>query len=371
MILNNNQIFNYIEYNNFEELELLINKKYNIINKNKLLLLYISVKYRAKECFDLLLDSNIIIENVPYYLNPLYLAIEYYINAPNNSNKYYIYKLLKIDFFINNKILVLALENYDLFNDLFNKYFYKIKKTDYDIFCENICKKNKLDILNLIYNKIINNNELLNYLFNKLLKYAIYYNNFLIILFLEKNNFDFTLIDNKPSIYFIINNFTEKNKIICNYLFHYYQQKSIKDINNIPNIYLFHSNYIFKNFLKNINNILSLNLNFNKIINNLLLLAFDKFLLNNNDNYNNLLIIICIIKKNKNINNIFNESIINIVYNKNLLNLLCVIENFKINVNNNIKNDINLIIPTNINFNMYKNKYIKYINYEISNNETI
>ena len=101
------KIFELVQYNNYEELDKII--KYTKVdlllsNRRNEYLIPISIKYRSRECFDLLIESKYI-DTTNSEKNGLRIAIEYYCNAPNESNSYYLIRLIgkqvqfKIDIF--------------------------------------------------------------------------------------------------------------------------------------------------------------------------------------------------------------------------------------------------------------------------------
>ena len=87
-----NSIYTLIQYNDYNKLENIINSYDVELLKNNTDLIETAIKYRSTECFDLLIESNIFdpsdIKN-----NGLLIALEYYCNAKNETNMYYIYKL--------------------------------------------------------------------------------------------------------------------------------------------------------------------------------------------------------------------------------------------------------------------------------------
>jgi hypothetical protein len=90
------KIFELVQYNNYEELDKII--KYTTLdltlsNRRTEYLIPNSIKHRSRECFDLLIESKYFDKNYPNK-NGLYIAIEYYCNAPNESNSYYLMRLL-------------------------------------------------------------------------------------------------------------------------------------------------------------------------------------------------------------------------------------------------------------------------------------
>jgi len=346
------QIFQIIENNNFEDLTILMNcdKKfnYNVLNKNNISLLYIAVKYRSKECFDLLLTNNnlTILNSSSYYINPLHIAIEYYINARNYTNKYYVDKLLEHNTTITTVILKKTMCNIDLFNILFLRVKDKLEDKQYNEIIEYICIENKLNILEYIYKNINNNN--ISFINKLLFKYSIHNDNICIINYLEKYNFNFLLLNSEPSIYYALSYYNETHNSVFNYLFNIYSNKTFDELNSIPNIYSFNFiNFNFNSFLSIISKYMLLSLDFHKIIISLIskILNFNGFIYKNNICL--IFNIIYIIIKYKKLNIIYDINInfipINYTNEKLLIKLLYIIEHFKIKVCDNLLSKLNSI----------------------------
>jgi len=90
------KIFELVQYNNYEELDKII--KYTKVdlrlsNRRNEYLMPVAIKYRSKECFDLLIESKYL-DTTNSEKNGLRMAIEYYCNAMNESNSYYLMRLL-------------------------------------------------------------------------------------------------------------------------------------------------------------------------------------------------------------------------------------------------------------------------------------
>jgi len=107
-------IFKIVQYNNYNELERII-KTSKVDLKN---LFSNAINFRSKECFDLLVESKYFDPNDPYK-NGLLTALEYYCNAKNQSNSYYINKLKnKFVHFTRQAIhIILKSDCYDEFSD--------------------------------------------------------------------------------------------------------------------------------------------------------------------------------------------------------------------------------------------------------------
>lgn len=360
------QIFQIIENNNFDDLLMIINydKKFNfnVLNKNGVSLLYTSIKYRAKECFDLLikLENLTILNSTSYYINPIHIALEYYINGKNHVNKYYLDKLLEYNVRITITALKKGMNNSELFNILFLKIKNNLEYKDYCELMEHICIENKLNILEYIYSTI-NETEILN--INKILfKYSIHYDNICIINYLEKYNFNFTFVDNKSSLYYALNYYSLLHSQIFDYIYNYYYTKTKEELEIIDSIYVL--NFSYNLLLNIINKYLKLNLNFKRIIiillNHALNYTTNYF---NKENYENLLTVIYIILKNKKINVIIDDDYLMNNNDKYLTKLLNIIEYFDLNINKSIINKIkSIIINGNHNYEINKKKYLSELN---------
>jgi hypothetical protein len=89
------KIFELVQYNNYEELDKIIkytNVDLRLSNRRNEYLIPVAIKYRSKECFDLLIESKYL-DTTNSEKNGLRIAIEYYCNAPNESNSYYLMRL--------------------------------------------------------------------------------------------------------------------------------------------------------------------------------------------------------------------------------------------------------------------------------------
>jgi hypothetical protein len=114
-------IFKIVQYNDYNELERIIKTSKvdlkNLYKKNEYLFSN-AINFRSKECFDLLVESKYFDPNDPYK-NGLLTALEYYCNAKNQSNSYYINKLKnKFVHFTRQAIhIILKSDCYDEFSD--------------------------------------------------------------------------------------------------------------------------------------------------------------------------------------------------------------------------------------------------------------
>ena len=243
--------------------------------KNGYTLLMRAVERRSLECFDLLINiPNYQLLNLCNNDSGLTIVIDYYVNAPNMKNLYYlnayIDKIKKIEIYNLTKLI-----NYtDLFDQFFNKL--ECTKTNISILIIRIIKQNNLMALSKIYNYIMSNLELANSdLMNSMIQNAIDDNNLDIIIFLieEKKlhiriTFNIYFLDKVvqcPILYYLFNNKIQNN-IMFQYCLNQFKKLSNEQLNSIENI---------KNFallVQNVKNIksnheqimqiLSLNINF-------------------------------------------------------------------------------------------------------------
>jgi hypothetical protein len=145
------KIFELIQYNNYDELDKIIkNTKINLKlpNRKGHYLIPTTIKYRSKECFELLVESKYF-DSSNSNLNGLSIAIEYYCNAPNESNLYYLMMLLNknVKFELNVFSIIF---NYG-FPEIFNEYLLNILNQD------NFLKIFSYSVLNIsALNKVIN-----------------------------------------------------------------------------------------------------------------------------------------------------------------------------------------------------------------------
>jgi hypothetical protein len=240
-------IFKIISTNNYELLEQLIqtNPNDNIFNSVRIniSLIYKSIEVRAYECFNLLIDlpNLTILKSTDTYQSGLHIAVTYYMDAPNVSNKYYLDKLLAKKVYITKSLLTECSSNYDIFCLLF-EYFIKTK----DDLAYVIRFTHNMDIINKIYdwlnetkpeyyNTPINKLEFNNNIF----KIIISNGNISMLYFLKNiiKHVDWKVIDNQPSLYYILKSRANNNcNLMFNCLYNEYTKMSIDDCNQIMGI---------------------------------------------------------------------------------------------------------------------------------------
>jgi hypothetical protein len=220
------KLFEKITANDYEWLEQLVQSKKQV-NWNcirfKVSLIQKAIEVRSLECFNILLT---IPELTIYSSNGLQKALEYCIEAPNQSNYHYLTKLLEknvaIDTYHIGMCINSNLQSKLQSNVLFNMLFDRIEKTE-------------TNIVNILYYIISNNSiTLLTYVYN----------------FLETNNLSFyTPLNNISfnnqiynSIIQSMNNEYNSKMPVKMQLIEYIMTKNVnwKIINNIPVLYTFH-----------------------------------------------------------------------------------------------------------------------------------
>jgi hypothetical protein len=197
-----------------------------------------SILVRAKKCFDLLID---LVPGEEYkncvetcYLKGMYNSLEYYVAAPNMDNMYYLTKLLEKNITINYYCLYKAINNIDLFIQLFNK-FNKNNIDEIIKICYAAIMTKCNDIFMFIYNYIeVNNNAYINNQFkNKMYEQAIASHDTTTIEFLITKGLDWKVVNGMPSIYVAMK---YVNLPIFNYIYSKYNGLSSMELNSIPNI---------------------------------------------------------------------------------------------------------------------------------------
>ena len=281
-------LFKIISANNYELLEEMIQtNETNIFNciKNSISLIYRAIEVRAYECFNILIDipNLTILKNTSHYVTGLSIAVTYYMDAPNVSNKYYLDRLLEKNVHITESLLIKCSTNYDIFNRLLNN---SIHTKDSILYC--IKNAHNIDIINKIYdwlNKIkpnYYNNTINIFDFNNLVFKMIINTGQICMLYFLKytiKNVDWTVIDNEPSLYYMFkrlgNNYCS-DSLYCNYeltfnwLYQEYLKLSVDELNDIIGIklldFMFFSPHDRYDLIKQI---LHLPIDFNDAINNI------------------------------------------------------------------------------------------------------
>ena len=108
-------LLKYVAYNNHEKLN---ENKLHIPKKFRSLLVA-SVKYHSKECFDVIIDND----NIMSFLNKSPYSVtcifENFVLAPNDSNKYYVDKILPLLSVITSGSMNCIVNNLYLFQNIF------------------------------------------------------------------------------------------------------------------------------------------------------------------------------------------------------------------------------------------------------------
>lgn len=241
-----------------------------------------AVLVRSKQCFDLLLNITPPEEyknmEETCYLKGLYNALEYYVNAPNMENMYYLTKLLEKDITINYYSIYKAIHNTELFMQLFNK-FNKNNINEITNLCNAAIMQKRDTIFKFIYNYFENNNinNIINNNFkNEMYMQAITSNDINIIEFLITKGHDWKVVNEYPSLYYA---FTTKNISMFNYIYTKYKVLTKDELNAIPQIKVgppLNFKYNIKQ-LNNFNKILLLPIEFNDITHDIAMMFIDLY----------------------------------------------------------------------------------------------
>ena len=271
------QLINYVINNDYETIEKLIQSKkklqWDCQDRKGHNILYRAVETRAKECFDLLIDNELVNRKS----EALNKAIDYYSSAPNPINEHYLLKLLNTD-------IDIGLYNISKFFDypvMFNRIFSKIDKNKDNIGW--ILKDSIRECKPVIYEQIFNMLEEIkpdywiqtNSMAQEIFKCGIENNNIDVIDFV-KDKIDWKIVETKPSIYYALKKF---NYTSFNYLFGLFESLPKNEINQITNInnlqiildYIYYYNYHnleyfdkkFPEFFNCLQQILKLGIEFN------------------------------------------------------------------------------------------------------------
>lgn len=183
-----NRISSLIKYNNWEKLE---ENQNNINEKNFLSSIIGSIHYRSKECFDILMNNpncNKYINHLSYRSHKLFETYSY---APNNSNEYYLLKILPSIAYITSNTINMAIDNKKLFVIIFDK----VQKTEtfFQKLFEKTTRKNNLEVFTIGYNYLVTHKSELNWFNNNWIEDNIIYHILLndacdILKFLDQQN---------------------------------------------------------------------------------------------------------------------------------------------------------------------------------------
>lgn len=244
------QLFKIVTTNDFDSLEKLVysNKKpdFNCVKSGQSLITK-AIEVRAFECFNLLMglsDLNIF-KNSNSNINGLGIAIEYYISAPNNSNAYYLEKLLEKNVAIDVYATCKCIGQPVLFEKLFSRMektstniksliYHTLRVSNYQLFVKlfEFIQNNNLGFYNTPNNKLLYNLSIL--------KNAIEHNNIQAIEYLESCGINIYFVSSDdfnntpyPSIYYSI--YTH-NQISFNYFYSKMEKMTLAQLNAIPKI---------------------------------------------------------------------------------------------------------------------------------------
>ena len=164
-MLSSKKTFDMVINNDHEKLEIaLLNKQIDFlaINRKNEFLIPTSIKYRSIECFELLI--NALPDDTYTIVNSGFLqALEYYSNAPNAKNKYFIEKLQSVNIDINNHIWMFT-KNINIFNQ-FSQYILNENAVQY----LNDCKMD-ITVYEAIFNYCSDNNLLTHYILSNIIE---------------------------------------------------------------------------------------------------------------------------------------------------------------------------------------------------------
>lgn len=243
------KLFEKVTADDYEWIEqLILSKKkvdWNCI-RYKLSLIYRAIEVRALKTFDLLIgipEINVY-SNTSGYINGLTIALKYYMEAPNISNKYYLDRLLQKNIHIDLYTLYESMKNEELFTILFNR----INKTENNIrsiLSRIICNDN-IDMFKKIYDYIESNDieYYKNYnkdIFNNKIFETVLQNNYgskqlnkvPIIDFMIEKGCEWKTINNIPTLYYIIK---QSHKNLFNYFLLKFKSLSKEELENINDI---------------------------------------------------------------------------------------------------------------------------------------
>jgi hypothetical protein len=230
------KLFEMVENNNYNDLKQIIvsNPTINLgLQKSRCSLLYTSVRYRAKECFDILVEipSVISFEN-GHYNSALSVAIEYYINGRNQSNKYYIDRLLENKMKAHN-VLFRSIKDKNLFLYLYDK----VDKTNIQFLqiVHKSLEEGCMDVFECMVDTAIGLNQLgvingINIVY-EILNEVISKDNTEALDIIMKYN-----INIKGYSFLLYNAITYDSINTFNYFYNIYSKMSKEDLNNIPNV---------------------------------------------------------------------------------------------------------------------------------------
>lgn len=245
-----NRLFEMVENNNYNDLKQIIVSNPTIdlaLKKSSCSLLYNSVKYRSKECFDILVEipSVITYENTSYN-SALSLAIKYYINGRNQTNKYY------IDILLENKMTVHSVLSHSIKDkELFLYLYDRVDKTKLPIL--QIINKSLIEgciyafecIVDTVINYNLDINNEINLKYEILNEIIVKDNMEALEVFMSKN------INIKEYSFLLYNALKHGSINTFNYFYNIYNKMSIEDLNKIPNVNNINSIFYEMHYYKN------------------------------------------------------------------------------------------------------------------------
>jgi len=200
-MLSSKKLFELVINNNYDKLENAIQNKqvdFKAQNRKSEYILSIAIKYRSNECFELLANniSDEILQDYNSSQSGLFQAIEYFKNAPNLKNKYFIEKLLNKNAKIDEGNIHQITNNFAIFNEFSNyilnenptKYLYSIYEDP--------------NIYEIIFNHCLNNNLLNENIIKKILSmlFINYGNKENIIILIKNTHFINNIFTYYPNI---------------------------------------------------------------------------------------------------------------------------------------------------------------------------
>ena len=240
-------LFKIISANDYELLEEMIQtNQTSIFNyvRNGISLIYKAIEVRAYECFNLLIDLpnlTILKELNPNYTG-LNIAVTYYMDAPNVSNKYYLDRLLSKNVHITQSLLIKSSTNYNIFSRLLNN---SIHTKDIILYCiknaHNMAIINKIyDWLNEIKPNYYNNTINIFDFNNSVFKMIINTGQICMLYFLKDTikSVDWKVIDNEPSLYYMFKRLGNNYELTFNWVYQEYLKLSVDELNDIIGIKL-------------------------------------------------------------------------------------------------------------------------------------
>jgi hypothetical protein len=246
------KLFEMVENNNYNELKqaVVLNQNINLsIEKSRCSLLYTSVKYRAKECFDILVEipSVIAYENT-IYQSALSVAVDYYINGRNQSNKYYIDRLVENKMTVHN-VLFRSIKDKELFFYLYDK-VNKTKIQFSQIIYMSLANR-CMDVFECVVDTIFGLNQLgvingTNIIYETLHEIIAKDNMEALGIFMKNN------INIKQYSFLLYSAVKNGSINTFNYFYNYYSKLTKEELNAIPNVGYMHTILydIFNNYNK-------------------------------------------------------------------------------------------------------------------------